>query len=785
VSASGPIASPLGLATALLLLAGVLVVQVFPALPPVFASVLLCLLAGCVGWRWPRGRWPAIFLFGIALASAHGRWVLDRQLPAALSGRVLQVEGVVLGLPLREDDSLQFQFRVTGGEPAAQPIIGRKLRLGWYGKVPAMAPGETWRLSVTLKRPRGVLNPGGFDAEKRALEQRIAGNGYVRVAMASQRLSGARGIDAWRMRLSGRIAAALPGTRARFVQALALGDTRALSDDDWALLRLTGLTHLIAISGFHVGLVAGFGVLLVRGLYLVFAGLGRRWPRPQAMALSGLAFAIGYTALAGFALPTLRTCLMIAVIAAARISKRAVSGVQCFALALIAILLFDPLSVLAPGFWLSFAGVAWLLWCLPPDPETGMVKPFLHSQAVAVLGLLPLTVWFFGQASLLGPLTNLLGIPWISLIVVPLALLGLLLSTVSDVLAAACWQASAWLMDLLWRFLQWLAQSKGTLLWLPEPSLLALVLALIAAFWLLLPRGVRGKPLALLLLLPLVWPDTHRPQHGQADIAVIDVGQGLSVVVVTENHALLYDAGPASARGLDFGEAAVLPALHGVGLSSLDTLVISHGDNDHAGGSEAVRRAFPGVRVLAPEGWARAGMSLCQRDDQWQWDGVSFRILHPPLHYPYLRNESSCVLRIEAGGTVALLPGDIGRHVEERLVDEQAEALRADLLLAPHHGSDTSSSPEFVAAVDPGLVLVASGADNRFRLPRRDVLDRYRRLGAQIAGTAENGWLRLRMDARGLHWLQRRRIDQPRYWRQPAPAAARSGYATDRNHDHD
>ena len=781
--ASGLRARPLGLATALALLAGVLMVQWFPALPSLATSLVLGVFAAIACWRWPRPRLLAVVVFGVALACVHGRWALDQQLPASLSGRVLQVEGEVLGLPLREADSLLFQFRVTGGEAATLPLRGRKLRLGWYGKAPAMSPGERWRLTVALKRPRGVVNPGGFDAEKRALEQRIAGNGYVRKMESARRLSAGGGIDAWRLRVSDRIATALPGPRARFVQALALGDTRALSDDDWDLLRLTGLTHLIAISGFHVGLVAGFGVLLVRGMYFIFSGLGRRWPRPQAMALSGLLFAIGYTALAGFALPTLRTCLMIAVIAGARMGKRAVSGMQCFALALMAVLLFDPLAVLAPGFWLSFVGVAWLLWCLPHDPEAGVVKPFLHAQAVAVLGLLPLTVWFFGQASLLGPFTNLLGIPWISLAVVPMALLGLLFGLVSDALAAACWQASAWLMDLLWRLLEWLAQSSWSLVWLPEPSLLALTLAMMAAFWLLLPRGVPGKPLALLLLLPLLWPENHRPGAGQVDIALIDVGQGLSVLVITENHALLYDAGPSNPRGLDFGEAAVLPALRGIGLASLDTLVISHGDNDHAGGSAAVRRAFPGLRVVAPEGWAGEDMSLCRRGAKWQWDGVHFQILHPPPLFPYLRNESSCVLRIEAGGTVALLPGDIGRHVEQRLVNEQADLLRANLLVAPHHGSSTSSSAAFVAAVDPDVVWIASGADNRFRLPRADAVDRYRRQGADVAGSAESGWMRLRMDGIGLHWLQRRRLDQARYWRQPAPAAALSGYAIDRNHD--
>lgn len=486
-------------------------------------------------------------------------------------------------------------------------------------------------------------------------------------------------------------------------------------------------------------------------------------------------FAAGYTALAGFALPTLRTLLMIAVVMLARLLRRAQGGADAFALALIAVLVFDPLSVLAPGFWLSFVGVAWLLWCLPHERDAGVLRPFLEAQGVAVLGLLPLTVWFFGQASLPGPLTNLVGIPWISLVVVPLSLLGLLAYPVSPTLAAWLWQASAWLMDLLWRGLEWVAQSPLAMFWLPEPSLLALILALCACFWLLLPRGVPGKPLACLLLLPLLWPAPQYSVTGVADITVIDVGQGLSVLVRTRNHALLFDTGPASARGLDLGEAAVVPALHALGVRQLDALWISHGDNDHSGGAEAVHRAYPASLVYAPEGWAKPGMFLCRREQRWRWDGVDFRILHPPPDYPYLRNDSSCVLRVQTARGVALIPGDIGRQVEARLLREQSAAIRADLLLVPHHGSETSSSPAFIAAVHPRYAVISSGADNRFGLPRTSVLDRYAAVGVPVLNTAESGALRFRLDGDGLALVERRRLDRPRYWRDAGGTG--SGYA--------
>lgn len=771
-----PSPPPLGLSVAAALLAGVCLVQLLPGLPPCWLSLGLLPVAACVYARRGPARVAGAFLIGLGWACAVGQAVVQERLPADMSGQEFLVEGKVLGLPQREDESVRFDFQIQSSEPGW--AAGHKVRLGWYGEAaPPIAPGSRWRLLVRLKRPNGVLNPGGFDFEKSALTQRISATGSIRDPRSARLLANGQGVDAWRDRISQAIASSLPEGRSRFVQALALGDTRALGAEDWETLRATGLTHQIAISGFHVGMVGGFGALLMLGLYRLVPLLGRSLPRPQGAALAALAFAFAYTALAGFALPTVRTLLMIAVVLAAKLLRRAQSSAESFALALIAVLLFDPLSVLAPGFWLSFAGVGWLLWCLPRQHGTGWLRPFLEAQGVAVLGLLPLTVWFFGQASLPGPLANLIGIPVISLGVVPLALVGLLLFPVAPAAATFCWQGSALLMDCLWWGLQRVAHWPAAMVWLPEPRLPALGLACLGALWLLLPKGTPAKPLALLLLLPLLWPNLHLPEPGQAEIEVIDVGQGLSILVRTANHRLLFDAGPANSRGLDFGEAAVVPTLRALGVNELDTLLISHGDNDHSGGMAAVRRAFPGVRTLGVEGWARPGMGLCQLAQSWRWDGVNFSILHPPPLFPYMHNDSSCVLRVEAGSRVALLPGDIGRHVEGRLVREQGAQIKADLLIVPHHGSKSSSSEPFVALVAPRWAVVSTGAGNRFRLPRAEVVERYQRAGAEILDTARTGALRFRLDASGANLLASRRHDQPRYWREPV--SPRSGYAID------
>ncbi len=775
-----PAPSPFGPAVAACLLAGVLAVQGFAALPPAAVSWSVLLL-GVFAWSRPgTSRAVGALLLGLALACLQGSATLAAQWPAPRSGQDLVVEGRVRGLPMQGDEALRFEFVVDTASPGL--AAGSKLRLAWFVRpgdpMPSLEPGSRWRLPLRLRAPRGLINPGGFDFERRAIEHRIAATGYVTESTKARPLGPGGGIDLLRSALAARITESVPDASARFVTALALGDTRGLSNLDWEILRATGLTHLIAISGFHVGLVAGFGAGLGRALYWLLPGLGRRWPRPQGSAAMALVFAAAYTALAGFALPTVRTLLMIAAVVLARVTRRPQTLAQSFALAMICVLLFDPASVLAPGFWLSFLGVAWLAWCLPYRRGDGLLRPFLASQAVAMLGLLPLTVWFFSQASLPGPLVNLVGIPWISLVVVPLALLGLALEPFLPSGAALFWQLAASLMQWLWRGLEWVASWPPALAWLPEPSLAATVLALLGVFWLLLPRAVPGKPLAALMLLPLLWPALDRPGHGEVDLHLLDVGQGLALVVRTRGHVLLYDAGPAPPHGMDLGEAVVVPALRALAVAHVDRLVLSHGDNDHAGGADAVIRAYAPPVVLAPEGWAGEGMRPCVAGHAWRWDGVDFEFLHPTPHFPYLRNDSSCVLSIRTGDRRALLTGDIGRHVEARLAKLPPERIRADLLLVPHHGSDSSSSLDFLAAVRPTLGLIAVGEGNRFGLPKPAVLARYDRYAVALHDSAGSGAITARLGPGGVALRERRRQDRPRYWRHAGPGAA--GYAIGR-----
>lgn len=769
-----PAAPAFGIGSALSLLVGVSAALTLPRFPPEWVP-WLALVLGLLAWLTPRPRssllrWGGAALFGAALALLAAQSALQQRLPVALEGRDLRVQGRVEGLPQRGLDAVRFDFRVESGEGEADLLAGRLLRIGWYRSEQAPAAGSRWSLQLRLKAPRGVANPGGFDFERHALQRRLVATGYVREHPDNRELSPGAGLDALRAQLSQDMVVALGGEGtlhegSRFLRALTVADTRAFDEADWEVLRATGVGHLMSISGLHVGLVAGLFALLARGFYRLWPSLGLRLPLPQGAAFAALVGAAGYAALAGFGVPVLRSLLMVAAALLAVLLRRRSSTWQAYALAVLVLVLSDPLAVLGASFWLSFMGVAWLLWCMPTDlQQLPGWRRLLGAQLVASLGLLPLTVFFFGQASVAGAAANLLAVPWVSLGVVPLALLGAgLLLLGLPMLATPVLLLAAWLMDLLWWLLAWTAGLRHAQVFLPEPAALSLLLAAVGVLWLLMPRGTPGRALGAVLMLPLLWPRLAPPPPGVAELHLFDVGQGLSALIRTQNHALLLDTGPAFGSGLDMGEAAVVPALRALGLSRLDRVLVSHGDADHAGGIASVLRAFPAPlqtsdRTRFPQA------QPCVAGERWRWDGVDFELLHPPEHFPYLRNESSCVLRVRAGDQVALFAGDIGQLIEQRLVREQPERLRADIVLVPHHGSASSSSEGFVRAVSAEHALVAAGHANRFGHPRAEVVERWQAAGARVWNTAEHGALQLRFGGQDIGPVALRSA-RPRLWR--------------------
>lgn len=746
--------------------AGIALLQRLPALPDIpFGFFLWPSLA--VLWRWPRLAAPAALLCGLAFAGLRADDALSRRLPLEESGSRGQAVVRIVDLPRQGEDGWQFEAEVVASADFPR-LPGQRVKLAWYRTPERLAAGDVWRFELLLRTPNGVRNPGGFDAELRALQKGWAAQGYVRGQ--ARRVGREGGLDAVRERLSARIASALPGRDARFVRALALGDTRFLREDDWDVLRRTGITHLIAISGFHVGVVALFAVFGVTVLYRLFPGLGLRLPRPMASAMAAIAASAGYAALAGFAVPTVRTALMIAVFMLHRLLYRGGTVTQAVAASMAAILLWDPFALLAPGFWLSFGGVLALV-AFMPRAEAGLLAPFLRAQWICALALLPLTVAFFGQASLAGPAVNLLAIPLISLVIVPLALIGCVFAFLPAV-PAVFWGLSAWLMALFSQGLLWVQQWPGMAVFLPQAGLAAVLAALLGAGLCLLPRGVSGRWLGLPLMLPLLYPALPDIPPQTVRVAMIDVGQGLSVLVRTGTHALLYDTGAGRENGFSRGESTVLPALRALGVRRLDKVVVSHGDNDHAGGLPAIRRGIP---IGAVEAAGNAD-SPCRAGASWQWDGVRFSYVWPPPGSSDDDNGHSCVLRIQAGARSVLLTGDIDAEAEQALLEIHGAALRAELMSVPHHGSATSSSAEFLDAVRPHHALVSTGFQNRFRHPRAEVIDRYRMRNIPVLNSVAEGWVELAGDPAGWHVQRRERMDGRRYWSRPVPREAREGH---------
>jgi competence protein ComEC len=713
-----------------------------------------------------RGRFAvgvgALALLGFVYASAIGAWRYADRLNPALEGEEIELSGHIDGLPVRQSRSVRFDFVPLPGD---QPLP-RRLRLSWYDTEAMPTPGACMTLVARLKRPRGVVNPAGFDFERHALVQGIGATGYVVRSLepapgCAQRFD----IDRTRGALASDIDVAVePGRVRATLKGLAIGDTREISDADWDLFRATGTTHLIAISGLHVGLAAAVGAGVFWVIYWLWPTLGLRWPRPQAMAIGALLTAGLYAVIAGFSLPTQRTLLTIAAMLAGVLTRRELGWWTRYALALLAVLLLDPLAPLTPGFWLSFGAVAWLILAFSQRwrPESWW-RLWVLPQLALTVALLPLGLAFFQQASLAAPLVNLLAVPYVTFGIVPLLLLALLLSPITA-LAAPVWQLAAWLLGGFDWLVVTTADWPMTRWTLPPPSLLAWTLALIGTLWLLAPRGWPGRALGAFGLLPLLWPRVESLPEGAFALTLLDVGQGQATVIQTQNHALLVDTGPGFPDGGDLGDRVLAPALSQLGVRHLDRLIVSHDDLDHSGGTTSLRRRLPIARIDASAPDTIPDARLCQLGERWVWDGVEFEILHPPPTLPYLGNESSCVVRIEGPGGSVLIPGDIGEVIEARLIREQPTRLDVDVLIAGHHGSAGSSSAPFLEAVTPTQVWYSAGYRNRFNFPRPEVVERVTQVGARQHGTAESGAIRLLMLPDGDGVPEFARANHRRWW---------------------
>ena len=703
--------------------AGVLLTQTLAELPALLPLVVAALPV-LIPWR-GRALYAAAVL-GVLYTVLRAQPLLDQRWPVARHGQDLTTQGTIASLPEHGAESVRFLF-----EPHDYNLP-RRIRASWYRDAQPVRGGECWQFELRLRTPHGSMNPGSFDYEGWLFQQGIGATASVREAARCDAVEGSA-LLRWRQHIADRLQQWVPEPRSRaLLAALTIGDRSGFSDDDWDAFRLTGTTHLVAISGFNIGIAAAVSFFLLRWLWSLLPRLCL-WIPAQRVALLGSALlAFVYALLAGFEPPVQRAVVMLWVILAAAWTHRLAEASRVLALAWLAVLLLDPFATLSAGTWLSFGAVATIYYVtLSRKTLPGFWRGFVWVQLALTVALIPLSLHFFHGTSLISPLVNLLAVPLFA-VLTPLALGSLALALI--------FPASALL--LLSPVSMLLQQVSGTLLvprsyselWFSaSPGPYALGLGLIGIVLLFTPRGLPLKPLALICLLPLFFPVDRAPKQGFV-LTALDVGQGLAVVVRTSQHALLYDAGPAFDDGFDAGESVVAPYLLTQGVHRLDTLLLSHGDNDHAGGVSAVRRLLNVEQEIGTE-----LSDPCRQGQSWEWDGVRFTVLHPDAG-EWKGNNSSCVLKIETVGFSALLAGDIEKKAEKRLLENPA-GLKADLLIAPHHGSKTSSTDAFVAAVNPRVVIYGAGWRNHFKHPRPDVVERYAALGARQYITGNLGAL--------------------------------------------
>ena len=764
-------------------LLGHCVIHCLPELPPahpwaIALAALLLAAFGCMGIH-ARGReelrFPAAhrlrltthtlaaILLGIAWAWSNAAQRLESDLPAGLEGRDVVVRGFIASIPEVSAADIQFLLDVDGGMG-----LPPRIQLAWYDAAEQPAAGELWQFTVRLKRRNGFANPGGFDYEGYLFRNGIGASGYVRQDTGNSRIAAASArypvlrLRAW---IARRIDAAL-GNHAMLgmVQGLAVGVTHAVSADQWRALAATGTTHLMAISGLHVGLLAGLGAWL--------GGTVSRWRRAQRLrltafqgqAVGGIGCAAAYALLAGLSVPTQRALVMLAIYFGARWCRRELRAGSALGVALIGVLLIDPFVPLGTGTWLSFGAVAAIVLGTGGRLDVaGPVKSFGRVQFAVILGLAPLLIAAFGSLSLVAPLANAIAVPLFSLLLVPLVLAGALLSAVWLPAGSAVLGPTATLMQGGWPMLQWCAQLPIATVYFPQPSVLAWLLLAGGAWLLLLPGIWPLRVVGALLCLPALLAQPVKLAAGEYQLALLDVGQGLAVVIRTRSHVLVYDSGPAFRSGRDTGELVVLPYLRSQGMREIDMLMISHGDLDHRGGMRSILAGMTVEQLSAgPSVRAPAPAEPCVRGQHWIWDEVEFAVLHPVEPASASDNDTSCVLRITGKGGSALLTGDIQSSGEAQLLSAGLDPV--DVLIVPHHGSATSSTPAFVEATAPRLALVAAGYANRWGFPKPLVSERWRQAGAKVFATGEMGAIEVRMTRSGMQPPRHYRHAARHYW---------------------
>lgn len=753
-------------------LCGVLLLQQFSFLPKKYWILIALAIIFLTEFFWIKKykylRYISAILLGFAWVLWYVHGLVSWTLPSELEGKPIIIRGYISSLPSISEDRTVFLFTLRNFQASKVHTI---IKLSSKNSLQNMRVGDEWQFSVKLKRIHGLMNPGTFDYESWALQTGIRASGYIIASDQNKLLTSHWYYDSFnrlRQKLKDKIEANLPQTNTSpWIIALALGERQNILAENWEILRNTGTNHLMAIAGLHIGFMSGFIFFLTSWCWRRIPKLPLIIPAQFAGGFFALGMAIFYSALAGFSIPTQRACIMLCVGLITLLMRRVTMVWQAWCLALLIVLIINPLSVLTESFWLSFCSVALIIYGVSSrlNPKTLWWK-LGRIQWVIAVGLIPLGIWLFQQFSLISFIANSIAIPWVGFLIVPLVLLGCLALIFSAKSGGFILVYADKLLAILWHILTYFSHLSWANWYLMIPNIWVLLAACVGIIILLLPVGFAGRFFGIAWFLPLIFCHYPVPKAGEIWFTLLDVGQGLSSVVQTKNHILVFDTGPKSSANYDMGESVVTPFLRFIGARKIDLLVISHPDNDHIGGMKALFHYFKilHIKTSTPDRLLPFLSDYCLRGESWQWDGVKFEFLYPTQENLELDNDSSCVLRItNSANKHILLTGDIEKFAERFLVKNDEKNLAADILVAPHHGSKTSAIEDFVAAVHPSYVLFPIGYRNRYHFPHLQVIAKYQQINSNLLATDSGGALQFYLtediSLPGLYRQQKKR-----YW---------------------
>ncbi|MBI2798902.1 MAG: DNA internalization-related competence protein ComEC/Rec2 [Gammaproteobacteria bacterium] len=744
------------------IISGMLLVQCLSTLPqPIW---LVVLLSSTLAWRDLR---PLLwFVLGFCWAAWRADYALANRLAPTTDDHAQFIIGYVADFPSTSGEATQFLFiAAPNSRLAPWPRRPARVYLRWYGAPFLLEPGSDCELAVRLKRPRGVRNAYGFDAEQWQYATNVTATGYV-IAHSRNHCQVARDRRVARLRSTvvGAIAQAVgdPAT-ASVLSALAVGARADIADAQWRLLRDTGTVHLISVSGLHVAMVAAAAYAFSHPWLLMLLPRVRHRRAMAGASLVALAAAIAYSVVTGFTVPTQRTVIMIAITLSNKLRDQRLFTLDSWLLAATLVLFLSPAASLTLSFWLSFGTIALLGVLSARRLRSSRSTRWFGIHVLLAFLMAPLLGFAFQLISIASPLANAVVIPGVTAVVVPLLLMGMLLLPVASGFSALCFAVAASVWQILARYLAFIDGLLPPLNLPFQPSVIALALATTAALIALIPLRSSRLLLVPALLYTLYLPRIRPPLIGDYRVEILDVGQGLSVIVATATHVMVFDAGPKFRSGADAGKAIVAPYLNALGLRRIDRLVISHSDSDHAGGAATLLAQQEVGELLGNPGPALAARAApCRGGQQWSWDGVQFTILHPAEGLSLSDNNGSCVIRIDGRGGALLLTGDIEALAEQALIARGAN-LHADILVVPHHGSKTSSTAPFIAAVAPKFAVFSVGFGNRFHQPAPSVVAAYEARGVTCMTTADEGAISFEVTPT-MPAPRRERAARRRYW---------------------